>query len=68
MEGGSLYTDGMKLNDHNYIKGYNYRELQQETAQLEWEAEQERKAENMLLGIYEEGISVDEYQRYNQRW
>jgi hypothetical protein len=58
----------MKLNDHDFMKGTSYREHQEEVAQLEWEAEQERKAENMLLGIYEEGISVDEYQRYNQRW
>jgi hypothetical protein len=58
----------MKLNDHEYMKGYCERELLEETAQLQWEAEQERKAENMLLGIYEEGISVDEYQRYTQKW
>jgi len=50
------------------MKGYNYRELEQETAQLEWEAEQERKSENMMMGIYEENILVDEYQRYNQTW
>lgn len=50
------------------MKGTSYREHQEEVAQLEWEAEQERKAENMMLGIYEEGISVDEYQRYTQRW
>jgi hypothetical protein len=58
----------MKLNDHDFMKGTSYREQQEEVAQLEWEAEQERKAENMLLGIYEEGISVDEYQRYTQSW
>jgi uncharacterized protein (DUF1697 family) len=58
----------MKLNDHDFMKGTSYREYQEEVAQLEWEAEQERKSENMMLGIYEEGISVDEYQRYVQRW
>ena len=58
----------MKLNDYEYMKGFSERELLEETAQLQWEAEQERKSENMMLGIYEEGISVDEYQRYTQRW
>jgi hypothetical protein len=58
----------MKLNDHDYMRGYSDSELHEDANQLAWEAEQERKAENMMLGIYEEGISVDEYQRYNQRW
>jgi hypothetical protein len=28
----------------------------------------EQQSENMLLGEYETGCSVDEYQRYTQRW
>jgi len=58
----------MKLNDHDFMKGYSEKECQEDIAYLEWEAEQERKSENMMLGIYEEGITVDEYQRYNQKW
>ena len=58
----------MKLNDHDFMKGYSYKEQLEDAAQLQWEAEQERQAENMMLGIYEEGITVDEYQRYTQRW
>ena len=50
------------------MKGYSEKECQEDIAYLEWEAEQERKSENMMLGIYEEGITVDEYQRYNQKW
>jgi hypothetical protein len=46
----------------------NKNEYDREQAYLNWEAEQEGKSENMMLGIYEEGISVDEYQRYNQKW
>jgi hypothetical protein len=56
----------MKLNDHDYMKGYSYKELQEETAQLEWEAEQERKSENMMLGIYETGVT--QYDNINVRW
>ena len=28
----------------------------------------DQQSENMLLGEYETGCSVDEYQRYTQRW
>ena len=28
----------------------------------------EQQSENQMLGIYESGISVDEYQRYTQTW
>jgi hypothetical protein len=28
----------------------------------------EQESENMMLGIFDEGVSVDEYQRYTQRW
>lgn len=48
------------------MKGYSYKELQEETAQLEWEAEQERKSENMMLGIYETGVT--QYDNINVRW
>lgn len=58
----------MKLNDHDYMRGYSDAELHEDANQLAWEAMQERKAEDMMLGIYETGISVDGYQRYTQRW
>ena len=50
------------------MRGYSDAELQEDVNQLAWEAMQERKAEDMMLGIYETGITVDEYQRYTQRW
>jgi len=28
----------------------------------------EQQSENMMMGEYETGCSVDEYQRYTQRW
>ena len=28
----------------------------------------EQQSENQMLGIYESGISLDEYQRYTQKW
>ena len=28
----------------------------------------EQQSENMMIGEYETGCTVDEYQRYNQKW
>lgn len=58
----------MKLNDRDYMRGYSDAELHEDVNELAWEAMQEKKSEDMMLGIYESGITVDEYQRYTQRW
>lgn len=58
----------MKLNDRDYVRGYSDAELHEDVNELAWEAMQEKKSEDMMLGIYESGITVDEYQRYTQRW
>ena len=58
----------MKLNDHDYIRGYSDAELHEDVNELAWEAMQEREHENRTVSIYESDISVDEYQRYTQKW
>ena len=58
----------MKLNDRDYMRGYSDAELHEDVNELAWEAMQEKKSEDMMLGIYESGITVDEYQKYTQRW
>ena len=72
----SLYTNSM--NNKNNI-AYRIMELELEAnnavglAQLsriniELDNLREQQSENMMLGEYETGCSVDEYQRYTQRW
>jgi hypothetical protein len=58
----------MKLNDRDYMRGYSDSELHEDVNELAWEAIQERESEDKMLGIYESDISVDEYQRYTQKW
>lgn len=51
----------MKLNDHDFMRGYSDSELHEDANQLAWEAMQEKE-------LLEEQVTVDEYQRYTQQW